>query len=125
MAKRKLKIHFRIPRYVSPRNQWRRLIYDAACAEMQARHVAYQPHDLLTVSLVFYLEDSALGIHDVDNRLKDVLDALQGRMGGPKSVRQYEPLIPNDKQIFRVTVRKVLPPPQSHGLGHVTVSRCT
>jgi hypothetical protein len=125
MAKRRLKIHFRIPRYVSPRNEWRRLIYAAAAAEVQARHVAYQPNDLLAVSLVFYLDDSALGIHDVDNRLKDVLDALQGRMGGPKSVRQYEPLIPNDKQIFRVTVSKVLSPPQSHGLGHVTIRRCT
>jgi hypothetical protein len=92
---------------------------------MQARRVAYESHDLLAVSLVFYLDDLALGIHDVDNRLKDVLDALQGRMGGPKSARQYEPLIPNDKQIYRVTVSKMSPPPQSHGLGHVTISRGT
>jgi hypothetical protein len=125
MAKRKLKIHFRIPRYISPRNQWRRLIYDAACTEMQARHVVYQPDDLLAVSLVFYLDGLALGIHDADNRLKDVLDALQGRMGGLKAVRQCEPLIPNDRQIFRVTVSKMLPPPQSRGLGHVTISKCT
>jgi hypothetical protein len=125
MAKRKLKIHFRLPGYVSPRNRWRRFIYDTACAEMQARHVAYQSHDLLAVSLVFYLDNSTLGIHDVDNRLKDVLDALQGRMGGPKSVRQYEPLIPNDKQIYRVSVSKMVPPPQSHGLGHVTIKKCT
>jgi len=27
MAKRKLKVHFRIPQYISPRNQWRQLIY--------------------------------------------------------------------------------------------------
>ena len=124
MAKRKLKLHFRIPRYVAPRNHWRLLIYKAARTEIEARHVVYKPDDRLAVSFLLYLDGSALNIHDVDNRLKDVLDALQGRMGGPKSVRQYEPLIPNDKQISTVTVRKTLPPPQSHGLGHVTISRC-
>jgi Endodeoxyribonuclease RusA. len=125
MAKRKLKIHFRIPKYDAPRNQWRRLIYDAACTAMQAQHVVYQPNDFLAVSLVLYLDGSALGIHDVDNRLKDVLDALQGRIGGPKIVRQCEPLIANDRQIYRVTVSKMLPPRQSRALGHVTISRCT
>ena len=125
MPKRKSKIHFRIPRYVSPRNEWRRLIYNAASIEMQARHVVYRPADRLAISLVFYLNDSASDIHDVDNRLKDVLDALQGRMGGPKAVRHFQPLIPNDRQIFRVTVSKMLPPPQSHGLGHVIISRLT
>jgi hypothetical protein len=37
----------------------------------------------------------ALEIHDVDNRLNDVLDALQGRMGGSKAVRKFEPIILN------------------------------
>jgi predicted methyltransferase len=124
MAKRKLKIHFRIPSYVSPRNQWRRLIYDAGRAEMEARNVVYHPDDLLSVSVVLYLKGLALAIHDVDNRLKDVLDALQGRMGGPKAVRQFQPLIPNDKQIFQATVCKMLSPPQGCEAGNVTITGC-
>ena len=123
MAKRKFKIHFRIPAYVASRNDWRRLVYDAACAEMQARRVTYRSGDKLAVTLVLYLDGVAIGVHDVDNRLKDVLDALQGRMGGPKAVRRDKPLIPNDNQVFKVTVTKMLPPPQSHTLGHVTIVR--
>ena len=64
----------------------------------------------------------ALEIHDVDNRLKDILDALQGRMGGSKAVRKFEPIILNDRQVYRVIVNKSAPPGQSHGLGHVAVS---
>ena len=64
-----------------------------------------------------------IGFHDVDNRLKDVLDSLQARMGGSKAMRQYQPLIPNDSQVFTVTVTKMLPPPQSHGMGHVTITK--
>ena len=123
MAKRKFKVHFRIPPYVTPRNDWRRLIYDAARTEMQARRVTYRSDDRLAVALVLYFDGVAIDFHDVDNRLKDVLDALQGRMGGPKAVRRHQPLIPNDSQVFRVTVTKMLPPRQSHGLGHVTIAR--
>jgi len=77
----------------------------------------------LAVSVVLYFDDKAIGFHDVDNRLKDVLDALQARMGGPKAVRMYQPLILNDSQIFRVVVTKMLPPPQSKGDGHVTITK--
>ena len=123
MPKRKFKIHFRIPPYVTSRNDWRRLIYDAARTEMQARRVTYHSDDRLAVALVLYFNGAAIGFHDVDNRLKDVLDALQGRMGGPKAVRRHQPLIPNDSQVFRVTVTKMLPPSQSHSFGHVTITR--
>ena len=43
-------------------------------------------------------------IHDVDNRLKDILDALQGRFRGPlgKKLR----LIPNDNKICKATIEK-------------------
>jgi Holliday junction resolvase RusA-like endonuclease len=122
-VKRSLRVHFRIPPYVTPRNDWRRLIYDAARTEMDARRVTYRSNDRLAVALVLYFDSVAIGFHDVDNRLKDVLDALQARMGGPKRLRRHQPLIPNDSQVFRVTVAKVLPPPQSHGLGHVTITK--
>jgi len=123
MATRKFKIKFRIPSYAAPRNDWRKRIYKAARTEMRARRVTYRSDDKLAVEVVLYLDGSAIGFHDVDNRLKDVLDALQARMGGPKAVRRHQPLIPNDNQIFRVAVTKMQPPPQSHGLGHVTITK--
>jgi Holliday junction resolvase RusA-like endonuclease len=90
---------------------------------MRKRGVSYTPDDQLAVNIVVYLEEARLRWHDVDNRLKDVLDALQGRLGGPKSIRAYAALIPNDNQIHQVSVTKAVAPPQSHGLGHVTVTR--
>ena len=72
---------------------------------------------------MLYLSDLQLSFHDVDNRLKDVLDALQGRAGGPKNRRSLQPIIPNDKQVFRVVVEKRVAPPQSHGKGHLIVRR--
>jgi Holliday junction resolvase RusA-like endonuclease len=123
MAKRALKLHFRLPPYVHPRIEWRKLIHEAATAAMRKRDVSYTPDDQLAVNIVVYFEVARLRWHDVDNRLKDVLDALQGRLGGPKSVRAYAALIPNDNQIHQVSVTKAVAPPQSHGLGHVTVTR--
>lgn len=125
MAKRKLKAQFRIPSYASPRNAWRQSIYEAAQRKMRALGVNYSRDERLTVSVVLYLKPGAIGVHDVDNRLKDVLDALQGRLGGPKAARRFRALIPNDNQIFKASVVKMLPPPQSRGLGHVTITKYT
>ena len=63
----------------------------------------------------------ALEIHDVDNRLKDILDALQGRAGGSQAIRKLQPIILNDRQIYYVTITKSVPPKKSLGLGHVAV----
>lgn len=121
MAKRPLKLHVRIPEYRSPRNSWRRKIHAAATEVQHRRGVEYHPDDHLEIDIRLYLDGRALTWNDVDNRLKDVLDALQGRVGGPKAVRSLPPLIPNDRQIFRVVVEKCSPPKQSLGCGHVTI----
>jgi hypothetical protein len=123
MAKRRLKVHFRIPPYSYPRNAWRRQIYDAASSAMNAGRVSYRNDDALAMEIVLYFDQRSFGFHDVDNRLKDILDALQGRMGGPKSIRSHDPLIPNDRQICRVLVTKMLPLQQSHGAGSVTITK--
>jgi hypothetical protein len=121
MPKRRLKVRFRLPKYISPRNAWRRQIYDAARTAMDTAQVSYRRDDALTVLIVLYLSHSGMAFHDVDNRLKDVLDALQGRMGGPKAHRRHAQLIYNDSQICRAVITKLRPPPQSHGLGSVTI----
>lgn len=123
MSKPRQKLKFRLPEYVSPRNAWRKKIHAAALKAANTQGVEYAPEAKLAVDVKLYLRGCALEIHDVDNRLKDILDALQGRMGGSKAVRKFEPIILNDRQVYRVVVTKSSPPGQSHGLGHVVVGR--
>jgi Holliday junction resolvase RusA-like endonuclease len=122
MPKSSQKLKFRLPEYVSPRNTWRRKIYAAAVAAANKQGVSYPEDAKLAVEVRLYLRGRALEIHDVDNRLKDILDALQGRMGGSKAVRKFAPIIQNDRQVYRVVVTKSLPPKQSLGLGHVSIT---
>jgi Holliday junction resolvase RusA-like endonuclease len=92
-------------------------------AEAQKASIKYKPSDRLQIAITLYMPASALHSHDVDNRLKDIMDALQGRTGGSKKIRLLNPIIPNDRQIYRVTIEKKTPPKQSKGLGHITISK--
>ena len=121
MPKRPLKIQFRIPPYKTPRNAWREMILEAARERLG--NVAYERTDKLEIEVGLYFKTGALSFHDVDNRLKDVLDALQDRAGGSKADHRLVPIIPNDSQIYRVVVEKREPPWQSSGYGHVTIRR--
>jgi hypothetical protein len=121
--KQRQTLKFRLPEYESPRNAWRKEIYDVALKAANDQGVEYGPEVKLAVEVKLYLRGRALEIHDVDNRLKDVLDALQGRMGGSKAIRKFAPIIQNDRQVYRVVVTKSSPPGQSQGLGHVLISQ--
>jgi len=72
---------------------------------------------------MIYMGDIELRFHDLDNRLKDIMDALQGRVGGSRIAQLRKPIIQNDHQIFRVVIEKRLPPGQSHGLGHLILKK--
>jgi hypothetical protein len=113
----------RIPPYCGPRNAWRKQLHKAILKRQQKSHVSYLKNDKLEVEVRIYMSYTALRFHDVDNRLKDVMDALQGRAGGPKKKRTLDPIIANDKQIYRVIMEKAPIPWQSHGLGHLTIRR--
>jgi Holliday junction resolvase RusA-like endonuclease len=123
LPKRPLKLTIRIPPYRAPRNAWRRQLHQAIAAAQRKSPVIYKPTDKLEVEVRLYIKGSALGLHDVDNRLKDVLDALQGRAGGSKRTRTLRPIVPNDHQVYRVVVEKASPPGQSHGRGHLVIRR--
>lgn len=123
MAKRRQSLRVRIPPYRHPRNAWRESIHAEVVTVAESRGVAYLPEDKLELIITLYLDDTGLKFHDVDNRLKDIMDALQGRAGGPKSERHLNPIIPNDHQIFRVIIEKMLPPGQSHGMGHLVIRK--
>ena len=123
MGKRRLSLKVRIPEYQNPRNKWRHQIYKNIRTEIARKHVSYLASDRLELRIVLYLKKSAILFHDVDNRLKDIMDALQGRAGGTKQKPTLKPIIQNDNMIFRVTMEKKIPPKQSLGLGHLVVKK--
>ncbi|HLE25716.1 MAG TPA: hypothetical protein VI935_08715 [Thermodesulfobacteriota bacterium] len=117
------KIKVRVPPYRPPRYEWRKVIHQTVVRELKNGDLAYLPSDRLEINVRLYLDKKSILHHDVDNRLKDMLDALQGRAGGSKKVHKLKPIIPNDNQVYKVSIEKVLPPPQSHGLGHLVIKR--
>jgi len=123
MAKRALKLSVRIPPYRPPRNAWRRALSASVLRQQRISGVHYEESDQLEIGIRLYMDASAVVSHDVDNRLKDILDALQGRAGGSKREPTLPPVIPNDRQVYRVVIEKSSPPPQSRGLGHLTIRR--
>lgn len=123
MAKPRLSLRVRIPAYRAPRNTWRALLNREIGARAAERRVQYRETDRLEVHVRLYMDASSLRSHDVDNRLKDILDALQGRAGGPKNVHSLPAIIPNDRQIYRVSIEKVPAPWQSRNLGHLVVRK--
>ena len=125
MPKAPKRLHIRIPAYQRPRNSWRIAVNAAVCDHQQNARTAvtYDEMDKLELELLLYFEEAPLTFHDVDNRLKDVLDALQGRAGGSKAVHTLKPVVPNDRQVYRVLVEKQRASPQSHSLGHLTIRR--
>jgi len=123
MTKRPLTLKFRIPPYKAPRNAWRQEIYQAAEEARKETNVAYDVADHLQIEVLIYMDEGELSFHDVDNRLKDIMDALQGRIGGPKDERDLLPIVPNDSQFYRVTVEKRLTAPQSRKMGHVVIRK--
>ncbi len=79
---------------------------DAIAVDRGAAGVAGDQNDLLAGS------KNARPFGDIDNRLKDILDALQGFFHGGKGWKQKrpKPIITNDSQIYQVVAEKVDPP---------------
>jgi Holliday junction resolvase RusA-like endonuclease len=124
MAKRPLTLKVRLPPYQFPRTEWRKAIHEAVLKKLRGTSISYQKDDRLEIAVRLYLKSPAVAIHDVDNRLKDILDALQGHVGGnKKKLRSLKPIIKNDCQIWRVVIQKAAPPWQSHGLGHLKIRK--
>ena len=93
-----------LPAYERDRSRWRERILTRALKVATDTAVSYTESDSLEVVLLLYLrEGKRLTIHDVDNRLKDVLDALQGRC---KQTRRVRRLLNDDRQVARVVVEK-------------------
>ena len=107
MAKSRRTISTHLPSYERDRYRWRRRILENVLEAQTEHGVSYDPGARFEVVVLLYLRKGKRhDIHDVDNRLKDILDALQGRFGGPKSVRGKSRLVENDRQVSRVVIEK-------------------
>ena len=123
MAKQPLSLKVRLPRYESPRNEWRKKLHAGIMTALRDKGIEYTTDQKLELHITLYLEEPHIKFHDVDNRLKDIMDSLQGRMGGSKKEQIFERIIPNDRHIYKVTIEKKHPPIQSHGLGHLQIRK--
>lgn len=130
MLKRKLtskdKLNVKLPPYNSNHNAWRRLINKNVKKEAKSKGFGCRIKDYLELNVCFYFFDNKKDIIDIDNRLKDVMDALQGYYGGfGKKHENKKRFIDNDNQIYRVTVEKRrLSSKQPENLGgHLFISK--
>lgn len=107
MAKGRHTITTLLPGYERNRYRWRRRILANILQAAKKAGVTYDLKDRFEVVVLLYLRKGKRhDIHDVDNRLKDILDALQGRFGGSKTSRSKYRLIQNDRQVCRVVIEK-------------------
>jgi Holliday junction resolvase RusA-like endonuclease len=106
MPKVKRTIRTLLPTYQKDRQQWRREILENVRQAAATHGIQYEDDDLLEVEVVLYLKSGKRhDIHDVDNRLKDILDALQGRFRGYDSSKEQR-LIANDNKVCRAVIEK-------------------
>ena len=115
MAKARHTITALLPGYERNRYRWRRRILSNVLHAARKAGIKYNGEAKFEVVVLLYLKKGKRhDIHDVDNRLKDILDGLQGRFGGSKTIHSKSRLIENDRQVCRVVIEKQ-PIPKSLG----------
>lgn len=104
MAKIRQTIRAILPTYQKDRQQWRNQILRNVRRVKQENGIDYEPDQMFAVEVILYMDRGKRhDIHDIDNRLKDILDALQGAFRG--SGRKLR-LINNDNKICKATIEK-------------------
>ena len=110
MKKDKKRLAARIPTFQSDRYAWRREINAVVFEAQQKARVRYTKEDKLDVEVRLYLKGHKLTVLDLDNRLKDICDALQGFIGDKGKRAELKRIIPDDSQIYRLVAEKRKPP---------------
>ena len=123
MAKRRFSISVALPAYARPRNEWRRRVHAAVLDAQTRRGVGYRDADRLELRITLFLRDRPLDLHDVDERVKDVVDALEGRIAGQRSRRRIAPIIPAQEQVQRIVLEKAATRGRRGALGEFAISR--
>jgi Holliday junction resolvase RusA-like endonuclease len=115
VPKRKVNLTVRLPPYPEPKTtkdghrpgmSWRLKVHRAIIEAAKQRGIQKYDGVDLECEVIVYLSPTKMKFHDVDNLLKHIFDALQGRLGGPKAPKLPEAILPNDYQIHRVLVEK-------------------
>ena len=122
MAKRRFSITVQLPAYSRPRNEWRRKVHTAVLEAQTRRGVGYQDADRLELRISLALDGRPLDIHEIDERVKDLVDALEGRIAGPRSRRRIAPIV-SDAQIRRIVLEHAPRGRRGRTLGELAISR--
>ena len=122
MAKRRFSISATLPAYVPPRNEWRRRVHAAVLEAQTFRGVGYRESDRLEMRVTLYLGARALDVHETDERVKDIVDALEGRIAGRRSRRRIAPIVQSG-QILRIILEKDGRVPRGRPLGLLSIAR--
>jgi hypothetical protein len=122
MAKRRFTISATLPAYAPPRNEWRRRVHAAVLEAQTFRGVGYGESDQLELRISLFLGQRDLDIHEIDERLKDIVDALEGRIAGRRSRRRIAPIVTRG-QVRRVTIDKDTRTVRGRPLGLLTIAR--
>lgn len=87
---------------------WRGQVHDAIVRTADARELQYLRAAELDVTILLFLSEQQMGRgHDLDNMTKQVLDALQGKLGGAGKMDQsHRAIAPNDSQVRKLTIEK-------------------
>lgn len=105
MGQKPIRIQFELPKYTPRTREWREGILKRARNAATTNDVGIPYDDKEIIELTVLLPD--LPRQDVDNRLKDVMDALQGFLTeGGKKCREKEHILPNDNMVRRVIIEK-------------------
>ena len=123
VAKRRFTISAVLPGYAAPSNEWRRRVHSAVLDAQTSRGVGYRESDRLELRIALFLGQRALDIHEIDERVKDILDALGGRIAGPRSRRRIAPIVPLPDQIRRIILEKDTRSLRGRPLGQLTIAR--
>jgi len=95
----------------------------AAVLEAQTfRGVGYRESDQLELRLSLFLGQRDLDVHDTDERVKDVVDALEGRIAGRRSRRRIAPIVLSS-QVRRIILEKDTRSLRGRPFAQLTISR--
>ena len=122
MAKRRFTITATLAAYAPPRNEWRRRVHAAVLEAQTFRGVGYRESDRLELRVSLFLGGRPLDVHETDERVKDIVDALEGRIAGRRSRRRIAPIVAGG-QILRIILEKDTRVPRGRPLGVLTISR--
>jgi hypothetical protein len=98
-------------------------VHGAVLDVQTRRGVGYRESDQLEVRISLPLGDRPLDMHEIDERVKDVIDALEGRIAGPRSRRRIAPIVPSADQIRRIVLEKEPRRTRRRALGELSISR--